>query len=219
MKLSLFLKNVITEQDFASVKSLETYLSLNGYGNLDFSELHVDYLTSSDFGGWRALHDGGNFEVFEQYLSQTNGPVYEEEVPYNANYNKENYDYLLSLNNKAYIKTELEIFNTLLKRPAKNPKRVRRRQLSPKGAAVRKSSNSPDTKPVVSPDSEPLYTEIYITTSKSKSGTTGRKTTLDNKAVSNRVHISKIAKITSALRIICYPPFQHLDLSLSYPQR
>lgn len=89
--------------DFASVKSLETYLSLNGYGNLDFSELHVDYLTSSDFGGWRALHDGGNFEVFEQYLSKTNGPVYEEEVPYNANYNKENYDYLLSLDNKAYV--------------------------------------------------------------------------------------------------------------------
>ena len=41
--------------DFASLKSLESYLSINGYGDYDFSELHLDYLTSSEFGGYRSL--------------------------------------------------------------------------------------------------------------------------------------------------------------------
>ena len=35
--------------DFASMKCLETYLALNGYGEYDFSELHVDYLLSDEF--------------------------------------------------------------------------------------------------------------------------------------------------------------------------
>ncbi len=68
--------------DFASLKALETHLALKGLGNYDFSEMHVDYITSNLLYGYRYLHDGGNFNYFKKYLMES-GVVLEEEVPYN----------------------------------------------------------------------------------------------------------------------------------------
>ena len=89
--------------DFASLTSLETNLALKNEQNYDFSELHVDYLTSDEFGGERSLHSGGNFEIFKDYICSESGPVNEDEVPYNAVYGENQYNYLLSLLPKAYV--------------------------------------------------------------------------------------------------------------------
>ena len=67
--------------DFASIKALETYLSLNKLGDYDFSEMHLDYIESDLMYGERKLHDGGNFENFKNYVSES-GVVLEESVPY-----------------------------------------------------------------------------------------------------------------------------------------
>ena len=79
------------------MKSLETYLALNGYGDFDFSELHVDYLESDEFGNYRELHQGGNFSDFEEYLGNNYVPVLESEVPYDANYSIDEYEDLLNM--------------------------------------------------------------------------------------------------------------------------
>lgn len=89
--------------DFASLKSLETYLALNGYGDFDLSELHVDYLESEEFGNSRELHDGGNFVDFQEYIANNYGPVLESEVPYNAEYKVDEYEYLLNLEKKVFV--------------------------------------------------------------------------------------------------------------------
>ena len=89
--------------NFASMTSLETYLALNGYGDYDFSELHLDYIESDEIYGDRGLHQGGTFENFVDYIINNYGPVLEEEVPYNAHYTEDDYDYLLSLESKAYL--------------------------------------------------------------------------------------------------------------------
>lgn len=78
--------------DFASLKTLETYLALNNLGNYDFSELHMDYITSNLMYGYRGLHEGGNFEIFKSYLTES-GVVEEEKVPYNfKEYTEEEYN-------------------------------------------------------------------------------------------------------------------------------
>ena len=88
--------------DFASTKSLETYLSINENANQDFSELHADYMESNEFGGKRALHEGGTFSTYIDYLSKY-GPVMEEDVPYHAVYGKDDYYYLRGLEKEAYV--------------------------------------------------------------------------------------------------------------------
>lgn len=91
---------------FASIKSLETYLSLHGYGDYDFSERHLAYLESEEFAKTESnieLFQGGFFWGFEDYVNNLRGPVYENEVPYNNRYSVEQYDYLLSLTPKAYV--------------------------------------------------------------------------------------------------------------------
>ena len=67
--------------DFASIKSLETYLALNGIGNYDLSEMHLDYIESDLMYGNRTVHQGGNFYNFKNYISES-GVVLEEDVPY-----------------------------------------------------------------------------------------------------------------------------------------
>ena len=96
--------------NFASMKSLETYLLLNGYGEFDFSEKHLDYIESEEFskyglsGAYRKLHDGGNFQIqFYDYVKNELGPVLEEEAPYDREYNPDEYQYLLNLKPKAYV--------------------------------------------------------------------------------------------------------------------
>lgn len=67
--------------DFASLKSLETYLALNDFGDYDLSEMHVNYIESNLMYGSREVHTGGNFNIFKKYISES-GVVTESEVPY-----------------------------------------------------------------------------------------------------------------------------------------
>ena len=89
---------------FSSLRALETNLALNGYGYYDFSELHLGHIRTI----WAWVSDpyaGGEFSMFEEYAFRNYGPVYEENVPYNAVYdmnNEEDANYLLSLESKAY---------------------------------------------------------------------------------------------------------------------
>lgn len=92
---------------FASMKSLETYLQLHGYGECDFSEKHLAYIESSEFEFSKSnepLFKGGYFAGFEDYVYNSYGPVLEEEVPYEKSYSKNDYDYFLSLKPKANVK-------------------------------------------------------------------------------------------------------------------
>lgn len=86
--------------DFASIKSLETYLALNGYGNYDLSELHLAYLTDPtlNIANW-----GGNYSDFENYLTNEWGPVLESEVPYDSRYSTDNFEYLLNLKKDIFV--------------------------------------------------------------------------------------------------------------------
>lgn len=62
-------------------RCLETNLAIKGQGYYDFSELHLDYLTSTLYGGDRKLHSGGNFYDFIGYYKNKLGLVYEESLP------------------------------------------------------------------------------------------------------------------------------------------
>ena len=76
--------------DFASMNTLETNIALKHKKDYDFSEIHVDYITSNLLYGYRELHDGGNFEIFEDYFKYT-GTVLEKELKYNKDYTNEEY--------------------------------------------------------------------------------------------------------------------------------
>ena len=69
--------------DFASIKSLETNISIQEKKDLDLSELHLDYYQSNLMYGYREIHNGGNFSDFINYSLLT-GAVLEETVPYIA---------------------------------------------------------------------------------------------------------------------------------------
>lgn len=104
--------------NFASLKSLETYLSLNGYGDYDFSERHLDFIESEEFksvsGANRKLNTGGNFvEFFQDYINRELGPVLEKEVPFDDYYSEDEYDYLYGLTPKAYV-NEVKIFPAMV---------------------------------------------------------------------------------------------------------
>lgn len=82
--------------DFASMNTLETFLSLHTGENYDFSEIHVDYLSSDLLYSNRSVHAGGNFSIFTNYLNLT-GPVLEEEVPYKE-YDENQYKDFIDMN-------------------------------------------------------------------------------------------------------------------------
>ena len=85
--------------DFASLKSLETNLALVKGENYDFSESHVDYITSKEMSGnYRKLHDGGNFEDMIKYSNLNKGFVLEETVPLD---DYEEYEYNTFYNTKS----------------------------------------------------------------------------------------------------------------------
>ena len=81
--------------DFASTKSLETYLALQKNKKYDFSEMHVNYVTSNLLLGGREIDDGGNFEIYENYLADS-GVVLEEKVGY-QDYSEEEYSQFLTM--------------------------------------------------------------------------------------------------------------------------
>ena len=81
--------------DFAATKSLETNLALTQNKNYDFSEMHVNYVTSELLLGNRWIDDGGSFENYENYLIDS-GAVLEEDVGY-QDYNQEEYEKFLEI--------------------------------------------------------------------------------------------------------------------------
>ena len=98
--------------DFASMNSLETFLALHENKEYDFSEIHADYITSKklfargifSMGGtdfWRDIHDGGNFEIFRDYLKLT-GPVLEENLEYKE-YEKEAYQNFIDMDSVVNV--------------------------------------------------------------------------------------------------------------------
>ena len=70
--------------DFASMKCVETNLALTQGKNYDFSEIHVDYLTSRlcSNSSYRDVHKGGNFNIFMNYVKNFNGFVLEEDLEF-----------------------------------------------------------------------------------------------------------------------------------------
>ena len=98
--------------DFASLTSVETYLALNGNELYDFSELHVDYMTSNEYKNnmniqsfyTRELHEGGNFHYFYyDYAQLGNGPILEFYVPYNKSFDVDEYSKLDQYTPDAYV--------------------------------------------------------------------------------------------------------------------
>ena len=98
--------------DFASIKTLETYLALNNLGNYDFSEMHLDYVESDLFYGNRKIHEGGNFENFKSYITES-GVVLEDDVPY-RDHTEEEYNKFLDMK-KVLEVTETVEFPTIYK--------------------------------------------------------------------------------------------------------
>lgn len=102
--------------DFAAMKSLETFLSLHENKNYDFSEQHVNYLTSNllyQSGMGRVLDRGGNFQTFTKYLMQS-GVVLEKDVPYEKDYSEKEYSTFLNMK-PVKIVTETVEFPTIKK--------------------------------------------------------------------------------------------------------
>lgn len=66
---------------FASLNTLETFLSLHENVMYDFSEIHLDYIESKLLYGFRSVHDGGSFYNFKDYL-RLSGPVLENVTTY-----------------------------------------------------------------------------------------------------------------------------------------
>ena len=98
--------------DFASIKSLETFLALNEGKDYDLSEMHVNYITSNLMYGYRQINDGGNFSIFKNYLSVSD-VVSEKDVPYH-DYQESEYD---KFNDITPVKTVTETidFPTIIK--------------------------------------------------------------------------------------------------------
>ena len=94
---------------FASMKTLETYMQLHGEGVHNFSEIHIDYVMSDKIFGWRTIHQGGNFQIFEQYLLKA-GVVEEEPNEYH-DYTKDEYVNFLD-KKPATIVTETITFSS-----------------------------------------------------------------------------------------------------------
>lgn len=98
--------------DFAATKSLETNLQLTKKKKYDLSEMHVNYVTSNLLIGERDINYGGNFAVYEDYLSDS-GAVLEKDVEY-RDYNKEEYDNFLGMKDVTTV-TKTVNFPTIFK--------------------------------------------------------------------------------------------------------
>lgn len=70
--------------DFASNSALETNLALTKGLDYDFSEIHVDYMTSDKMNSdvVRELHEGGRFNNWFDYVCERQGLVLEDKLDY-----------------------------------------------------------------------------------------------------------------------------------------
>ena len=92
---------------FSSLNALESYLAIKNLGDYDFSEMHLDYMESNLLYGYREIHSGGNFAIFEDYLRNF-GVVLENQVPYRLdNYPESEYKNFIN------IKKATEVIKTI----------------------------------------------------------------------------------------------------------
>lgn len=98
---------------FAALNTLETYLSLHGYGDYDFSEMHLECMENgfneeSKYIGDIPENDGGWYGYFISYCEREKGPVLESEIPYYKNneygkyYTEEDYELFKNVKPSAY---------------------------------------------------------------------------------------------------------------------
>ena len=98
--------------DFAATKSLETNIQLTQNKKYDLSEMHVNYVTSNLLLGNRDVDEGGNFDVYEDYLIDS-GAVLEKDVRY-KNYNENEYQKFLGMKEVVTV-TKTVNFPTIYK--------------------------------------------------------------------------------------------------------
>jgi len=87
---------------YATLDSIETYLLLHNEKEYNFSEAHVEYMTSSLLGGKREFNSGGSFYDVIDYIREGKGPALETDIP-NKEYGSEEYS-ILKNNIKAIFK-------------------------------------------------------------------------------------------------------------------
>lgn len=79
---------------YAALDSIETNLMLQKGKEYDFSEIHVEYMTSTLLGGDRTFDTtGGYYHLFEKIGKEYPGPVLETQVP-NRRYQENEFDLL-----------------------------------------------------------------------------------------------------------------------------
>lgn len=92
---------------YATLDSIETYLLLQKGKEYNFSEAHVEYMTSNLLGGKRSLNSGGSFYDVINYIKEGKGPALEKDIP-NREYSKKEYSML-----KKYIKAIFKDIQTV----------------------------------------------------------------------------------------------------------
>lgn len=104
--------------DFASLKSIESYLQLNKLGTYNFSELAIDYITSDKMYGTREIHQGGSFGIVVESSLFNNGIIETKDMPndnYEYDYEKEEYDKFIDLAKRNIYVTDYVVFPTIIK--------------------------------------------------------------------------------------------------------
>lgn len=99
---------------YAGLNAIETNIALKTGTIYDFSEMHIEYMTSTLLGGSRNFNAGGNFQTVVKYSDDLQGPVLESEIA-NRSYSEE--EYTLLKNAKPIVSiTETIEFPTINKR-------------------------------------------------------------------------------------------------------
>lgn len=99
---------------FAGLNAVETNIALKTGTIYDFSEMHIEYMTSTLLGGSRTFNAGGNFQTVIKYSDDLQGPVLESEIA-NKNYTEDEYSLLKNAKPIVSITETIE-FPTINKR-------------------------------------------------------------------------------------------------------
>ena len=87
---------------FASLNALETHIALTKKKVNDFSEIHLDYVTSRLLYGSRPVHGGGNWSNFSYYF-RVSGPVLEDSETSYKDQSKDVYSKYSDMNSDVVV--------------------------------------------------------------------------------------------------------------------
>ena len=121
---------------YPALNAIETNIELTTGKEYDFSEMHIEYMTSTLLGGSRELDSGGNFETVMKYSFAGKGPVLESDIP-KKDYTEDEYDDLrnaaaiakvknyknfptINKKNNSYSSDELNEFRDVVKKHIMN---------------------------------------------------------------------------------------------------